>query len=43
MNLLGRQEKSYRRGKLLFHRLERRLKAKHQGEVVAIEPSGDRS
>ncbi len=32
-------EKFYRKGRILFRRLERRLKAKHRGEVVAIEPT----
>ena len=32
------QKKWYRKGKLLFRRLERRLKARHKGEVIAIEP-----
>ena len=31
-------EKFYRKGKILFRRLERRLKVKHRGKVIAIEP-----
>ena len=34
-----REEKFYKKGKSLFLRLERRLKVKHRGEVIAIEPS----
>ncbi len=41
MNLRTRkkEERFYRKGKLLFRKLERRLRAKHRGKVVAIEPS----
>ena len=38
MASVTRKEGFYRRGRVLFRRLERRLKAKHRGEVVAIEP-----
>ena len=33
------EEGFYRRGRVFFRRLERRLKAEHRGEVVAIEPT----
>lgn len=39
MPLVTQSERFYRKGKLLFRRLERRLKAKHRGEVIAIEPT----
>lgn len=39
MALTTQPERFYRKGKVLFRRLERRLKAKHRGEVIAIEPS----
>lgn len=38
MATMTQPERFYRRGKILFRRLERRLKAKHRGEVIAIEP-----
>ena len=34
-----KEERFYRKGKLLFRKLERRLRAKHRGKVIAIEPS----
>ncbi len=39
MVLVTPSERFYRKGKILFRRLERRLKAKHRGEVIAIEPT----
>jgi hypothetical protein len=36
---VAQAERFYRRGRILFRRLERRLKVKHRGEVVAIEPT----
>lgn len=39
MAFVVRPEKFYRKGKILFRRLERRLKVKHRGEVMAIEPT----
>lgn len=39
MNTAVQKKRLYRKGKILFRRLERRLKAVHRGEVVAIEPS----
>ena len=36
---MTQQEKFYRRGKAIFRRLERRLRAAHRGEVIAIDPS----
>ncbi len=39
MALVTQSEKFYRKGKTIFRRLERRLKAKHLGEVIAIEPN----
>ena len=39
MALVAQSERSYRKGRILFRRLERRLKAKHRGEVIAIEPT----
>ncbi len=36
---MSQPEKFYRKGRVLFRRLERRLKTKHRGEVVAIEPT----
>ncbi len=37
--MITKYKKSYQRGKRIFRRLERRLKARHQGKVIAIEPS----
>lgn len=39
MASMTQSERFYRKGKVLFRRLERRLKAKHRGEVIAIEPT----
>ena len=39
MASVTQRERFYRKGRVLFRRLERRLKAKHRGEVVAIEPT----
>lgn len=39
MEAFAQQERFYKRGKMLFRKLERRLKAEHRGEVIAIEPS----
>lgn len=39
MSTSAPSEKFYRKGKVLFRKLERRLKADHRGEVIAIEPS----
>lgn len=36
---LAQKEKFYRKGKAIFRRLERRLRAGHRGEVIAIDPS----
>ena len=39
MASVTQREGFYRRGRVLFRRLERRLKAKHRGEVIALEPN----
>ena len=35
----ARENEQYYKGKRAFRRLERRLKAEHLGEVIAIEPT----